>query len=394
MINESESLTQPPSTSTTPLPASNSITAQSPAAASSSSSSSTFAHAESNSNKRVSNDTNARTVKRAKISSALDASGKEPVADNSTTVDENMGTDQDTNANQKHENTANSVGSSTSPTSLNGTTSQVPQIASSPLSSNPYAIYLAACGSGTATNTSTIPPMNNPYYYLTLPNTMSMYYPNPVPGPGSTSRPVVPTPSASSLPKAKPKRPKSHTPTTKSHSVPLIPRDPNTHLPLLPLTVGIMTVYDLGTVCFREGFHTERYIFPVGYRVSRRYLSTLSPTQTTTYTCNILDGIDGPKFQVVPVDNPAAGTVISGTPTGAWGGIVREANRIRNRQHSNSVSGPDFFGLGQGVIRCLIQQLKGAERLAAPGTMSGLPSTNGVASLRIIQIIWAQELER
>jgi hypothetical protein len=67
---------------------------------------------------------------------------------------------------------------------------------------------------------------------------------------------------------AKPKRLKAHTVTTKSYSIPMVPRDKNGK-PMLPLNVGIMTVISLGDVCMREHFHTERYIFPVGYEVTR-----------------------------------------------------------------------------------------------------------------------------
>jgi hypothetical protein len=67
---------------------------------------------------------------------------------------------------------------------------------------------------------------------------------------------------------AKPKRLKAHTVTTKSYSIPMVPRDKNGK-PMLPLNVGIMTVISLGDVCTREHFHTERYIFPVGYEVTR-----------------------------------------------------------------------------------------------------------------------------
>jgi hypothetical protein len=48
----------------------------------------------------------------------------------------------------------------------------------------------------------------------------------------------------------------------------MVPRD-RTGKPMLPLNVGIMTVINLGTVCMRDHFHTERYIFPVGYEVTR-----------------------------------------------------------------------------------------------------------------------------
>ena len=79
------------------------------------------------------------------------------------------------------------------------------------------------------------------------------------------------------------------------------------------------------------------------------------------YRCKILDGGDGPKFMINADDLPE--NIIAGTATGAWSVIVRSANHIRNRQHSNSVSGPDFFGLGQNTIKHLIQELPGADRL-------------------------------
>jgi hypothetical protein len=80
------------------------------------------------------------------------------------------------------------------------------------------------------------------------------------------------------------------------------------------------------------------------------------------YHCTILDGGDGPKFQIVPSDVPDH-PVIAGTTTGAWSNIVKQANAIRNRQHSNSVSGPDFFGLRRNTIKPLIQELTGVDQL-------------------------------
>jgi F/Y-rich N-terminus len=74
---------------------------------------------------------------------------------------------------------------------------------------------------------------------------------------------------------AKPKRLKAHTVTSKSFSIPMVPRDKKGR-PMLPLNVGIMTVISLGEVCMREHFHTERYIFPVGYEVTRWVFSFLT----------------------------------------------------------------------------------------------------------------------
>ncbi|KDR82926.1 hypothetical protein GALMADRAFT_220922 [Galerina marginata CBS 339.88] len=222
----------------------------------------------------------------------------------------------------------------------------------------PYLYYPP--GTPITPNSPTYPAPYNPYYYLAAPM---------VPGPNGMYPPPPPAnfvPAAQQRPppepqKTKPKRLKAHTVTTKSFSIPMVPRDKKGK-PMLPLNVGIMTVISLGEVCMREHFHTERYIFPVGYEVTRRYLSTVDPTVEVVYHCTILDGGDGPKFQIIPsdrLDKP----IIAGTATGAWSNIVKQANAIRNRQHSNSVSGPDFFGLGQNTIKHLIQELPNTDHL-------------------------------
>jgi len=96
--------------------------------------------------------------------------------------------------------------------------------------------------------------------------------------------------------------------------------------------------------------------------IHRRYLSTVNANIEVVYHCTIFNGGDGPKFQIVPSDVPDC-PVIAGTATGTWSNIVKQANAIRNRQHSNSVSGSDFFGLGQNTIKPLIQELTGADQL-------------------------------
>ncbi|KIJ53462.1 hypothetical protein M422DRAFT_154695, partial [Sphaerobolus stellatus SS14] len=164
----------------------------------------------------------------------------------------------------------------------------------------------------------------------------------------------------------KPKRLKAHTVQSRSYSIPTVPRNPDGS-PQLPLNVGIMTVKNLGRVCVDKHFHTERYIFPVGYEVTRRYFSMHDPNTEAQYTCTILHGEDidggtGPRFRITASDDPE-NPITAGTATGAWSVIVKAANKIRNRQHSNSVSGPDYFGLGQNTIKHLLQELESAELL-------------------------------
>lgn len=129
----------------------------------------------------------------------------------------------------------------------------------------PYPLFYPPGASGTP-NGPPYPMPYNPYYYLAapMPGPNGMY-----PPPGNfTPPPQQQRPPHGEPQRAKPKRLKTHTVTTKSFSIPMVPRDKKGK-PMLPLNVGIMTVINLGEVCMREHFHTERYIFPVGYEVTR-----------------------------------------------------------------------------------------------------------------------------
>ncbi|KAF9280981.1 hypothetical protein BGZ68_006913 [Mortierella alpina] len=120
-----------------------------------------------------------------------------------------------------------------------------------------------------------------------------------------------------------------------------------------PLTIGIITLLDIGHVVFdREAFHNERYIWPVGYKMSRSYNSMIDPTNLTTYTCS---------FQIDAEDQPGK-PIIAGTATGAWTHVVKTANQIRRREHSNSASGPDYFGFSNATIAKMIQDLPNVDK--------------------------------
>jgi F/Y-rich N-terminus len=120
-----------------------------------------------------------------------------------------------------------------------------------------------------APNTPTYPIYGNPYYYLAgsmAPGPNGMFLPLP---PGAPFPPSPAQQPSAELPRTvKSKRLKSHSVTTRNFNIPMVPRDKGGK-PMLPLNVGIMTVINLGEVCTREQFHTERYIFPVGYEVTR-----------------------------------------------------------------------------------------------------------------------------
>ncbi|KAF9935302.1 hypothetical protein FBU30_004877 [Linnemannia zychae] len=130
----------------------------------------------------------------------------------------------------------------------------------------------------------------------------------------------------------------------------------------LPVTVGIITILNIGHVVYdREAFHNDRYIWPVGYKMSRSYNSMIDPNTHTTYTCSVIDDGEAPKFQIDAEDQPGK-PIIAGTATGAWTHIVKAANAIRKRDHSNSASGPDYFGFSNATIAKMIQDLPNVEK--------------------------------
>ncbi|KAJ1676053.1 hypothetical protein EV182_000046 [Spiromyces aspiralis] len=144
-------------------------------------------------------------------------------------------------------------------------------------------------------------------------------------------------------------------------SVQPVPRDEEGNY-ILPIQVGILTVLNLGHVVWdRDTFHNERYIWPVGYTVQREYGSMIDPDKNVIYTCRISDGGDGPRFHIEPEDMPDS-PIIANSATGAWTHAVRVVNQIRKREHSNSASGPDYFGFSHPTIAKMIQDLPGVEK--------------------------------
>lgn len=53
-------------------------------------------------------------------------------------------------------------------------------------------------------------------------------------------------------------------------------------------SIYVQVVFD------RPAFHSERYIWPVGFQSMRSYPSMTDPTQRCFYSCRILDGGEAP----------------------------------------------------------------------------------------------------
>ncbi|CAI2191277.1 4417_t:CDS:2, partial [Funneliformis geosporum] len=156
----------------------------------------------------------------------------------------------------------------------------------------------------------------------------------------------------------------------------------------LPVTIGKgtneVTIYKIGDIVWdREAYHTNRYIFPVGFMSKKQYLSAVDVTRRTTYTSEILDGGDTPivrelivydltmyispeinilflQFQVTAEDQPGRKFVASSS-SGVWKKILDEIN-VQGVPSKTHASGPEMLGLSHLGITKYIQELSGAEK--------------------------------
>ncbi|KAG1049244.1 hypothetical protein G6F43_008417 [Rhizopus delemar] len=129
----------------------------------------------------------------------------------------------------------------------------------------------------------------------------------------------------------------------------------------LPIQLGALKILELGRIEHeRSQFHNERYIFPIGYTAERIYASTTDPLNTTVYTCKIEDGSDGPLFTLTAADQQEFLT--ARTATGVWVSVLRKVNEMRERKSSNTISGPEYFGLTNPFVKEMIEELPNAEK--------------------------------
>ncbi|KAL3691922.1 hypothetical protein R1sor_005573 [Riccia sorocarpa] len=138
-----------------------------------------------------------------------------------------------------------------------------------------------------------------------------------------------------------------------------IERDENGY-PLLPLQLTEeLTLVDLGAVDPDNPrvFQRDPFVYPIGYVAEREYASMVNPSETTTYTCSVLDGDEGPVFQVTPADVPEL-YVAKNTAQGVWTVIYAAVNRVAKDPYRdrNPRSGVEMFGLNHPLVIQLIQE--------------------------------------
>jgi len=149
--------------------------------------------------------------------------------------------------------------------------------------------------------------------------------------------------------------------------------------PIMPLKIGnSLTIHCLGEVIHDiPAFHSDKYIWPVGYKASRSYMSLLNPLKRTEYLCEIKYGERRPVFQVTPMDCPDQ-ALTAHSASGVWSKLIKKLNDVRTeaqgKRTMTTISGPEYYGLSLPQIRRLIWELPNA-MLCLPKEKAPPPNT-------------------
>ncbi|KAG7480199.1 hypothetical protein JOB18_045435 [Solea senegalensis] len=133
--------------------------------------------------------------------------------------------------------------------------------------------------------------------------------------------------------------------------------------PVFPIILGGLTVYSLGEIITdRMSFHDECAIYPVGFCSTRVFASMKNPDQQCLYTCQIKDGGTGPKFEIVPEEDPQ-NAIVASSALMCHSNLLKAIASVSSKCVVPIVpSGADFFGFSHPTIQNLIQSCPGARK--------------------------------
>ncbi|KAK8834661.1 choline dehydrogenase 6 [Tritrichomonas musculus] len=123
----------------------------------------------------------------------------------------------------------------------------------------------------------------------------------------------------------------------------------------------------LGEVVYdRPHYHTDKYIYPVGYQIEKEFYSISDPNNQAVYRASVLDGGDYPLFRVECLDKSKM--VFEGnSPSKPWmeASLSIEATKKKLGMPTKDVvtiSGPVAFGFPLPIVTYLIDNLPNARK--------------------------------
>lgn len=134
--------------------------------------------------------------------------------------------------------------------------------------------------------------------------------------------------------------------------------------PSYPFTVDGFTVYNLGHIIFQKsGYHTNEYIYPVGYHICRVYGHFKHPERKCSYYCKVLENGEFPKFEITSHESEGKCRITGPSPDYCHTTLLQFINNANTaRSVDIRPQGESFFGLSNPTIAELIQRLPNADK--------------------------------
>ena len=123
-----------------------------------------------------------------------------------------------------------------------------------------------------------------------------------------------------------------------------------------------LKILNLGTIVHdNKNYHSEKNIFPIGYKSVREHISMFSLDRRAEYTCEILDGGQKPQYKVTSSEDPEH-PIIKDSSTACWSVVGNAINKLQgNKRKKVTISGTERFGLCDSKVSKLLATLPNAD---------------------------------
>lgn len=124
-----------------------------------------------------------------------------------------------------------------------------------------------------------------------------------------------------------------------------------------PLNLFNILLHSIGQiVTINPNFHSEHWIYPMGYVATRIYAHPRDPQRKCVFTCKILNNGGSPQFQIIP-DNDLDAVIFGDSPFICHLALLQAiqaalTDKVKLPMH---VQGERFFGLANPTIQSMIR---------------------------------------
>jgi len=141
-------------------------------------------------------------------------------------------------------------------------------------------------------------------------------------------------------------------------------RDANGNIIYPVIISNNLRILNLGTIVHdNKNYHSEKNIFPIGYKSVREHTSMFSLEKRAEYTCEILDGGQKPQYKVTSSEDPEH-PIIKDSSTACWSVVGNAINKLQgNKRKKVTISGTERFGLCDSKVAKLLCSLPNADKV-------------------------------